>query len=386
MHRIEWMHYANSREAWPTTSTTSSVRSAVMHSCCKSTSQTKKSEADHLERILEASLRAKGIIAQILSCSRDNTEDGKPLHLSTLLREIWPILTATLPSNVILQEFVSPDSERDAYVHGDAAGIHQILLNLTSNVVHAVDKESGNVSVSLDVSSVSEAKRTVTFSIEDNGKGMSARTQERIFQPYFTTKAMGRGTGLGLSVVYGIVQDLGGEISVESQEGKGSRFTVTLPCLACEAIDTLAGPDCSSEPLERDDGLDRGTGDILVIDDEPALMELMELMLNGAGYPVVGFANPEEALETFRQEPWRFRGIISDNAMPGMTGLTLSEKLLEIRPDVPIVLCSGNQEVTNGSATDPEEIVFFQNPVNWDDLLATVADFPSVSRQEQREV
>jgi len=337
----------------------------------------KKPQGDYLEQILEASLRAKGIIAQILSFSRGKADERKPLNVYTLLKEIWPIVTATLPSHVLLQEFASPEAQREAYVHGSAAGLHQVLLNLITNAVQAMDGGPGSISIRLEMASGANPARHVVLSIKDNGKGMSAKTQERIFQPYFTTKATGSGAGLGLSVVYGIVQDLEGEISVESREGEGSCFTVTLPCLAREAIDALVETSHGPEAPAGSDRMAPGDGSILVVDDEPALVELMEVMLARAGYDVVGFTNPAEALEAFRQEPWSFRGVVSDNAMPEMTGLMLTEKLIELRADVPIVLCSGNREGLNDGETCPASgVTFFQKPVAWAELLAAVADFP----------
>jgi CheY-like chemotaxis protein len=213
-------------------------------------------------------------------------------------------------------------------------------MNLCSNAVQAIDR-GGRVSVSIDTVALAEPKLVTTCRLQsgnyvrlcvaDTGTGIDPRVIDRIFDPFFTTKSVGVGTGLGLSLVHGIVTDLGGGIDVENRPGAGAAFTVYVPRQG--SIET---------PAKLDETVSGGGGEtIMLVDDETALVQLGEEMMAELGYEPVGFSSSAAALESFRRAPDRFDAVLSDEAMPGMTGSELAEQIHRIRPDIPIVLMSG---------------------------------------------
>jgi CheY-like chemotaxis protein len=223
----------------------------------------------------------------------------------------------------------------------DPTQIHQIVMNLCTNAMHAMQAEGGVLEVKLaQVSLATEAALAknlprqgdyVRLTVADTGCGMDTRTRERIFDPYFTTKAKGKGTGLGLAVVHGIVDSHQGAIEVTSAPGKGTRFDIYLPVSEQSLGPTDATPQADVRGHER----------VLFIDDEPMLVELGKTMLGQQGYHVTGMTDPQEALEAFRRSPEDFDIVITDLTMPILTGDHLAEALTALRPDLPILLCSG---------------------------------------------
>jgi CheY-like chemotaxis protein len=226
----------------------------------------------------------------------------------------------------------------------DPTQIHQLMMNLCTNAAHAMDETGGVLSVSLhkdnidaeiasdlDVSPGPYLKLTVS----DTGHGMTPEVMNRIFEPYFTTKELGRGTGLGLSVVHGIVKSHGGAIICKSVPGEGTTFDIYLPelVLGTKALEST-----------KEESLPRGTERILYIDDEPALANLVEKMLSKLGYGITTMTSSLEALDLFKTRPETFDLVITDMTMPVMTGDKLAEKLMEIRPDIPVILCTGYSE------------------------------------------
>jgi len=228
----------------------------------------------------------------------------------------------------------------DAAVLGDPTQLHQVVMNLCSNAVQALAGE-GRVTVSIDAVTLSESQLVTTSNltpgkyvrlcVADTGTGIDPQVIERIFDPFFTTKSVGAGTGLGLSLVHGIVADLGGGIDVENQPGAGAAFTVFLP-----QHGTVCAPALIEEPVGA------GGGEtVMLVDDETALVRLGEEMMAELGYEPVGFSSGIAALESFRGAPERFDVVLSDESMPGMTGSELAKEIHQIRPDIPIVLMSG---------------------------------------------
>jgi CheY-like chemotaxis protein len=228
----------------------------------------------------------------------------------------------------------------DAAVIGDATQIHQVVMNLCANAVQAM-RASGALHVEIETVETATPRSVTTstlppgrylcLAVTDSGVGIEPRVLERIFDPFFTTREVGVGTGLGLSLVHGIVTDLGGGIDVASEVGRGTTMTVWLP-----SHGTVAAPSAATEAVPH------GTGEtVLIVDDEEALVRLGEEMTAGLGYEPVGFASSSAALASFRATPERFQVVLSDEAMPEMTGSELARELRRIRPDVPIVLMSG---------------------------------------------
>jgi CheY-like chemotaxis protein len=237
-------------------------------------------------------------------------------------------------------------------VLADLTQIHQIMMNLCTNASHAMSENGGELSVSLIPVNIPNDEfgpmdlppgPYLKLTVSDTGCGMAPDVINRIFEPYFTTKGEDKGTGLGLSVVHGIVQNHGGRITVESTPGKGSAFHVYLP----EIIES----DEDKKPIQAEEPLLKGTERILFVDDEPTLVKLGKTILESLGYKVVGRTSSEEALELFKTNPGQFDLVITDMTMPDLTGAQLSKQLIEIRPDIPIVLCSGfSEKMTEGTA------------------------------------
>lgn len=242
-----------------------------------------------------------------------------------------------MPSNIRLERELLAG---DAAVAGDATQIHQVVLNLCTNAVQAM-KAGGVLAVQLDVlrfenppgvvAGVLAAGEYVRLSVQDTGTGIDPELRVRIFDPFFTTKGVGVGTGLGLSLVHSIAVDLGGGVDMESEVGRGTTFTVYLPCSGRVSM-----------PTAGDEAVVRGNGEaVMIVDDEQTLVRLGEEMIAALGYEPVGFTSPAAALEAFRRDPERFAAVLSDETMPGMTGTGLAAQLISIRADVPVVLMSG---------------------------------------------
>jgi PAS domain S-box-containing protein len=290
----------------------------------------------HVDAAFAAGMRAKSLVERILAFSRSGIGDRTPVHVQSIVDEALEAVTASLPPHVRLERQLSAD---DARVLGDPTQIHQVVMNLCTNGIQAM-KSSGTLRVSLDAversestaaTSVLAAGRYVRLVVRDTGAGIPPAVLERIFDPFFTTKEVGVGTGLGLSLVHGIVTDLGGGIDVESRVGEGSVFTVYLPW--SEAVAAAAGVE---------EVVPRGAGEVvLLVDDEEPLVMLGEDMLARLGYEPVGFTSGVAALAAFRAAPERFDAVLSDESMPEMTGCEMAASIRALRRDIPIVLVSG---------------------------------------------
>ena len=290
----------------------------------------------HIEAALSAGLRAKSLVERILAFSRSGMGERVPVHVQSVVAEALDAVAASLPPGVALVRQLDAD---DAAVLGDPTQVHQVVLNLCANAVQAM-KGHGTLTVRLDRSdegcsecatSVLTKQTHLRLAVRDTGVGIAPHLLERIFDPFFTTKEVGVGTGLGLSLVHGIVTDLGGGIGVESQEGSGSTFTVYLPWQ-----NGVATPPRIEEEAEP------GNGEVvLLVDDEEALVRLGEEMIAQLGYEPVGFTSSQAALDAFRAQPERFDLVLSDEAMPEMTGSELVRHVRALRPTIPIVLMSG---------------------------------------------
>ena len=293
----------------------------------------------NLKKVTKAAFRARDLVNQILTFSRQTEQELKPVMIGPIVKETLTFLKATIPPTIEIQKSIIAKSD---IVFSDPTQIHQVVMNLCTNAAHAMWDKGGVLDVSLTVTVLDSSNQAyypdlspghyLKLSVKDTGHGMNSNTQERIFDPYFTTKEKGKGTGLGLSVTLGIVESHGGTITVSSQPNKGTRFDVYLP-LAEEPV---------TVENKKQDPLPIGAERILLIDDEEPILDMAEQILEGLGYDVVVHQSSGKALEQFRNDPNHFDLVITDHFMPKMSGLELASELKTIRSDVPIIICSGN--------------------------------------------
>jgi PAS domain S-box-containing protein len=293
----------------------------------------------HIDASIAAGQRAKSLVERILAFSRSGVGERVPVQVQAVVHEALDAVAAALPAGVRLERRLAAGA---AGVLGDPTQIHQVVMNLCANAVQAMRSE-GRLMVTLDElrldaplavsTSTLPAGAYLRLAVADSGSGIEPRLLERIFDPFFTTKEVGVGTGLGLSLVHGIVADLGGGIAVRSEPGAGSTFTIYLP-----SIGRVAAPagDAADEQAVRGDGQV-----VLLVDDEDPLVRLGEELLAELGYEPVGFVSSTAALEALRAEPDRFDIVLSDEAMPGLTGSELAAEARRLRPGLPVVLMSG---------------------------------------------
>ncbi len=289
--------------------------------------------------ILKACTRAKNLVKQILTFSRQTEGEKRPIRLQPLIQEAVNLLRASIPATIELNcRLDSPCG----LVLADATQVHQVLMNLSTNAYHALRDTGGVIEISLEERDLSPAMisahprlmpgKHAVITVKDDGIGMSATTLQRIFEPYFTTKASGEGTGLGLAIVDSIIEQHGGTIDVSSELGKGTRFELFFPiCLRSdsEGFDEIE----PAKPL--------GTERVLFVDDETDIAEINRNGLEKFGYRVMAFSNPLEAIEHFQSHADDFDVVVTDLTMPKMTGTELADRIYAIRPDIPLVLCSG---------------------------------------------
>jgi CheY-like chemotaxis protein len=292
----------------------------------------------YADNIMSAGLRAKSLVERILAFSRCGAAPRAPVHVQSVVAETLELLSASLQDDIQLERTLAAE---DAAVMGDATQIHQVVLNLCTNAAHAMKRGGGTLSVRLELVQLDAPRAVLTNTLEpgpyvrldvhDTGAGIDPEVQTRIFDPFFTTKGVGVGTGLGLSLVHGIVTDLGGGVDMASAMNRGTTFSVYLP-------------HCSQPHLESYDveSAPRGNGEtVMLVDDEETLVRLGEEQISGLGYEAVGYTSAAEALEAFRTAPERFAAVLSDETMPGMTGSQLAARIIAIRAGTPIILMSG---------------------------------------------
>ncbi|HXV13378.1 MAG TPA: ATP-binding protein [Candidatus Krumholzibacteria bacterium] len=295
-----------------------------------------------MEQVMNAAIRAKELVQQILVFARGGSNERRPLQLHLVIHEALRLVRSTLPSTIEISQRVAT---RGDTVVADPAQMHQVIMNLCTNAAHAMRESGGVLRIELvgeDVSETTAARVAginpgpyVVLTVRDQGTGMDAATMARVFEPFFTTKKSGEGTGLGLSVVHGIVHSHGGAVTVESDLGRGSVFRVYLPSASAEAEEALRHGAAES----------RGQGEhVLVVDDEADVTQLLERILVARGYRVTSFTSSEEALNAFRRDPASFRAVITDQTMPRLTGIELARQLKALRPGVAVILTTGYGE------------------------------------------
>ena len=294
--------------------------------------------ANNLRQVLKASQRAKDLVLQILTFSRKTETDRHPIQASLIIKEALKLLQATLPATAQLQQHIVA---KETMILADPTEIHQVITNLCTNAFHALPDEQGNISIGLHECSMTEndlaeyptlsSGKYLRLTVSDTGCGMDAEVMNSIFDPFFTTKERGRGTGLGLSVVHGIVTDCGGGIKVESHSGEGTTFSLLFPVEASAReteIEVAIMPPSGSER-------------ILFVDDEEDLRNLTRQMLIYLGYSVVCCSSAAEALEKIKGDHAVCDLLITDQSMPEMPGTELARKVLDVCPGLPILLCTG---------------------------------------------
>ncbi|MCI0470295.1 MAG: response regulator, partial [Candidatus Aminicenantes bacterium] len=325
----------------------------------------------HLKQVLSASNRAKETIKQILAFSRKGDKEQRPIFLNEVVNEALKLLRSTLPSTIEIRANV--DKTKNP-VLANSIQIHQLLMNLCTNAAYAMREKGGILEITLreiDFDPAAINRRDLQpglynqLSIADTGHGMTSEVRNRIFEPYFTTREHGEGTGMGLAVVHGIVKSHRGEIVVYSEPGKGTMFDIYFPITSLEK---------NSDPvIDKQAPVQHGTERILLVDDEYLLAESGKELLENLGYQVVNRTSSIEALEAFRSHPDNFDLVVTDQTMPNMTGVQLTLELKKIRPDIPIILCTGFSEKVNEKNFLAKGISsFLMKPLISDDLARVV--------------
>ena len=323
-----------------------------------------------LDEVLAASNRASDLVKQILTFARKDEEKKDPIKTQNILKEILKLTRSTLPSTIHISHNINPNCGN---VMADPIKIHQIIMNLITNSFHAMQETGGKLSINLNETNIDSDKvqahniktgKYVCLTISDSGIGMPPKVIERIFDPYFTTKEKGKGTGLGLAVVHGIVKSYEGIIDVKSESGKGTTFKIYLP-----KIET-------KKNIEKQDNENQIKGEnehILVVEDEPVSLQMIGKMLSMKGFRVTLTENGGKALEKFTKNPNQFDLVLTDMAMPELTGAQLAKKILSIRQDIPIIICTGfSDQIDKQSAKSIGIKDFLMKPITQRDLVKAI--------------
>ena len=325
----------------------------------------------YIDRVMQAGARARVLVRRILDFSRSGVAERVPVHIQAVVEEALAMLRPTL------QDGIRIDARLDAgtaAVLGDGTQLHQVVMNLCTNAAQALG-DAGAIEVVLERETLGAPRpllhgelapgHYVRLVVADTGAGMSPEVLQRAFDPFFTTKKLGEGTGLGLSMVHGIVTDLCGAIDIATEAGHGTRVTVWLP---------VSG-ESEAPPLRADPAWPRGNGQVvMVVDDERPLVELAEELLAELGYEPVGFDSSERALEAFMADPQRFDAVLTDEMLPGLAGSELALKLLAVRPGLPVILVSGNVGAAlEQRARDAGVVALLRKPLGLQELAESLA-------------
>ncbi len=344
--------------------------------------ETHKNDPDKVEeynrKIFESAQRASLLIQQILSFSRQSKSNKHPIRLLLILNEALTLLRSSIPSHIEIKKNLNSRAK----VLADPTQLHQVIMNLCTNAYHAMGDEGGTLTVTLEEETAfgnNTGKDTpwtqekyLRLSVSDTGHGIEDQIKEKIFDPYFTTKKIGRGTGLGLAVVAGIVEKHNGHIELKTTPGQGTTFHVYLPVVT-DTPATAETPNAMASQKEPP-----GFGRIMLVDDEALILEVLETFLSGKGYQVTTYDTGVSALAAFTEAPDQFDLIVTDMTMPKMTGDKLSGAVLEIRPDIPIIMCTGYNE--NFSKTDALEAGiarYIQKPTDLSALSSIIRELLS---------
>jgi CheY-like chemotaxis protein len=325
---------------------------------------------NNLEEIRTASMRARDVVKQILAFSRQSPQDMKPVSIGQIVKESLKLLRSSIPRTIEIHQDISEGSD---IVLADPTQIHQVLINLCTNAAHAMKAKGGVLDVRMETIELDAATLTrchgmppgryVELTVNDTGHGICESVLERIFDPYFSTKKVGEGSGMGLSVVHGIVKTHGGDILVDSEAGVGTTIRVFFPFNGGKPTSDIDVPS----------HIPRGHERILFVDDEKSIVNAFRSMMERLGYEVTARTSSIEALEAFRSNPDRFNLVITDFTMPNMTGIELSKELLKLRSDLPIILCTGYSEQINEEKAKENGIRgFLMKPVALSEIAKTI--------------
>ncbi len=314
-----------------------------------------------IEQVIKGCERAKDLVAQILSFSRQTDMERKPIQINKIVQDLLKLLRSSMPKSINITHKI----ESNSYVEANPTQIYQVLMNLCTNAGHCMPEGKGNINVSLTDVRVDESSKPLPeqlkpglyqkLEISDNGIGIKKELLSRIFEPYFTTRKDSGGTGLGLSIVQGIVKECGGVIDVKSEYGKGTVFSIFFPVFTGKA-----SPDSM---------LEGGSEHILFIDDESTSLEIGVELMQKLGYRVTAFMDSKKALNIFREIPESFDLVISDVIMPDINGINLTGEMHKIRPDTPVILCTGfSDKTTEQKAGDLGVKAFLMKPFVLADL------------------
>ena len=296
---------------------------------------------DQLTEVFNGAQRARDLVKQILTFSRQSDHELKPLKTQIVIREALKLLRSSIPSTIKMNQNINKGC---GLVMADPTHIHQIIMNLCTNAFHAMEESGGKLNVTLEeiqltIDDLKDPAMApgphICLMVSDTGHGMEQHIIDKIFDPYFTTKAIGKGTGLGLAVIHGIVKDYGGHINIYSEPDKGSEFKIYLPVI--QTSKTIVKTE-NNLPLQK------GNERVLLVDDEDTIAQMEKIMLERLGYQVSVRTNSIDALELFRNKPDNFDLVMTDLTMPNMTGDKLAGELIKIRPEIPIILCTGFSE------------------------------------------
>lgn len=325
-----------------------------------------------LENVLDAANSATDLVKQILTFSRQDDVDVHPVRVQEVLRQAIKLLKSTFPASITIYDEINQNCKP---VLADSSQIQQVVMNLCTNAKQAMENESGTITIGLDREDSLPESITpepgqkihagyLRLRVADTGKGIESEVIDKIFEPFYTTKPIGKGTGLGLSVVHGIVTGMDGVIAVESAPGRGTEFSIYIP-----VVDVFENVDGKKTAGHAAGGSER----ILLVDDDPRLVRVLDRALTGLGYSVTSTTDSMTALEKFTMNPAGFDLVITDMTMPRLTGRELAVKMLAVRPDIPVIICTGYSEVMD---TREAKLIgirkFVMKPVAKHDLAAII--------------
>ena len=331
---------------------------------------------DNLKHTQKAGHRARDLIKLILAFSREREHAHEPVRIVPIIEEVLIFLKASLPSTIKIRRYLKAETP---IIEANPNQIHQVLMNLCTNATDAMRESGGVLRVSLTNVEIDEAVhlpdphiatgKYVKLAVADTGQGIAPDILKKIFDPYFTTKEMTRGTGLGLSVALGIVKGLGGTINVESEICRGSTFSVYFPVLKADGLEETDLP----EEMQLSESIPHGVEQILFIDDEKEMIDMGTRMLRHLGYKVVAQKSSLEALELFRRESQRYDLVITDMTMPDLRGDELARQLINVRLDIPIILCTGNSNLISKEKAESIGInAFLMKPIDMQKMAQTI--------------
>ena len=324
----------------------------------------------NLEEIKKASLRAANIVRQLLSFTRITDQKLQSMEIASVIKDALKFLRSTIPTTIGIEQNISVTDET---ILADPTQINQIMMNLCINASHAMEQSGGNITiivenVTLDDNSAKDypdlkSGKYVKVVVSDTGPGIDPKIIDRIFDPYFTTKGVGKGSGMGLAVVHGIVKNHSGYITVDSSSGKGTTFSILFPLAQGKSV-------VEEETIQE---IPRGSESILFVDDEISIVNMVQRMFERLGYKVQTATTPQDALDRFTLNPSYFDLVITDMTMPQMTGVKLSEKLMDIRPDIPIIICTGHSAlVDEEKAKELGLAAYLMKPINMKETAQTI--------------